>query len=160
MWTSNGCPGSREGRGGGDMIIDGQRAADRAITAVLGYYKAFNAGDWDAMVAGLTEDVAHDVNQAQREVGRPPFRAFLATMARHYRERIDKLVVMASQDGRRAAAEYVVHGTYLTTAEGLPPARGQNYTLPGGAFFELDHGRICRVTNYYNLTDWLKQVVE
>ena len=29
---------------------------------------------------------------------------------------------------------------------------------PGGAFFEIARGRITRVTNYYNLQDWLRQV--
>jgi steroid delta-isomerase-like uncharacterized protein len=56
------------------------------------------------------------------------------------------------------AAEYVVEGTYLATDEGLPPAQGQTYTLPGGAFFGLTAGKITRVTNYYNLQDWLAQV--
>jgi hypothetical protein len=30
--------------------------------------------------------------------------------------------------------------------------------LPGGAFFEFAGGRISRVTNYYNLQDWIDQV--
>ncbi|MBZ0222866.1 MAG: isopropylmalate/homocitrate/citramalate synthase, partial [Dokdonella sp.] len=29
---------------------------------------------------------------------------------------------------------------------------------PGGAFFEIHDGRITRVSNYYNLQDWLRQV--
>jgi steroid delta-isomerase-like uncharacterized protein len=41
---------------------------------------------------------------------------------------------------------------------GLPPAHGQRYTLPAGAFFELRAGRIARVSNFYNLADWLQQV--
>ena len=49
-------------------------------------------------------------------------------------------------------------GEYLAADEGLPPARGQRYVLPGGAFFEVAGGQIRRVTNYYNLTDWLRQV--
>ena len=70
---------------------------------------------------------------------------------------------MATADGTRAAAEYVVHGEYLVADEGLPAARGQRYVLPGGAFFEIEFGeagagRITRVTNYYNLQDWLRQV--
>jgi steroid delta-isomerase-like uncharacterized protein len=64
-----------------------------------------------------------------------------------------------SADGARAAAEYVVLGTYKATDEGLPPASGQTYRLPGGAFFSIEAGRIARVTNYYNLQDWLRQVV-
>jgi steroid delta-isomerase-like uncharacterized protein len=65
---------------------------------------------------------------------------------------------MQSPDGTRAAAEFVVHGEYLATDEGLPEATGQTYTLPAGAFFEVVGGRIARVSNYYNLPDWLAQV--
>jgi len=52
----------------------------------------------------------------------------------------------------------VVHGQYLADDEGLPPANGQRYVLPGGAFFEVREGRIARVSNYYNLAGWLAQV--
>ncbi|UPY36803.1 ketosteroid isomerase-related protein [Sediminicoccus sp. KRV36] len=122
------------------------------------YYAAFNAADWPAMLDCLTEDVAHDINQGGREIGRPAFAAFLQRMERCYRERVADLVVMVSADGTRGAAEFTIHGTYLVADEGLPPAHGQAYTLPVGAFFELRAGRIARVTNYYNLTDWLRQV--
>lgn len=140
------------------MIIDGTRAHDRATTLVLAYYAAFNRGDRDAMLALLTDDVAHDLNQGPRETGRDAFAAFMARMDRCYREQLRDIVVMASPDGTRAAAEYVVHGEYLVDDDGLPPANGQRYVLPGGAFFDLRDGRIARVTNYYNLQDWIAQV--
>lgn len=129
-----------------------------AETLVRAYYAAFNAGDWDGMAALLSEDVAHDVNQGAREGGRAAFRAFLDRMARHYREQVEELVVMVSADGRRAAAEFVVSGEYLLTDPGLPPARGQSYRLPAGAFFAIEGGRIARVTNFYNLRAWIAQV--
>jgi len=122
------------------------------------YYAAFNAADWPAMLDCLTEDVAHDVNQGTRETGRPAFAAFLARMERCYRERVEDLMVMLSPDGSRAAAEFTIHGTYLAADEGLPPAHGQGYVLPVGAFFQIRGERIARVTNYYNLQDWLRQV--
>jgi steroid delta-isomerase-like uncharacterized protein len=124
---------------------------------VTRYYDLFNRGDWDGMCALLADDVAHDLNQGAREVGKPAFRAFLERMARSYREQLCDICVLG--DGRgRVGAEYVVDGEYLATDEGLPPAAGQRYTLPGGAFFEIRGGRIARVTNYYNLADWLRQV--
>lgn len=122
------------------------------------YYAAFNRGDWGAMLDCLAADVAHDVNQGGRETGRAAFGAFLARMQASYREQLRDVVVMVGADGRRAAAEYVVHGEYLADDEGLPPARGQRYVLPGGAFFELRDGLIARVSNYYNLNDWIAQV--
>lgn len=140
------------------MKIDGTRAHDRATEVVLAYYAAFNRGDWASMQALLAEDVVHDLNQGPRETGKAAFATFQQRMARCYREQLRDVVVLASPDGLRAAAEYVVHGEYLETDEGLPPARGQAYVLPGGAFFELRDGLVTRVTNYYNLEDWLAQV--
>ena len=122
------------------------------------YYEAFNRADWEAMLAFLTDDVAHDLNQGGRELGREAFRAFLGRMQGSYSEQLEKVVVMVSTDGSRAAAEYEVHGTYLADDEGLPPANGQRYVLPGGAFFDIRDGRIARVSNYYNLGDWIAQV--
>ena len=123
------------------------------------YYDAFNAGDTQALLACLAENVRHDVNQGKSRVGRKLFAEFCAHMARCYRERLSDIVIMASRDGQRAAAEFTVHGEYLSTDEGLPPAKGQKYKLPAGTFFELADGRITRVTTYYNLADWTAQVV-
>jgi len=140
------------------MKIDGTRKQDRAIELVLAYYAAFNRGDRDGMLALLDDAVVHDLNQGPRETGRAAFAAFLARMDACYREQLRDIVVLASLDGDRAAAEYVVHGEYLQGDEGLPPATGQKYVLPGGAFFEIRNERIARVTNYYNLQDWIAQV--
>ena len=65
---------------------------------------------------------------------------------------------MVAANGGHAAAEFQVHGEYLAQDSGLPPAHGQRYALPAGAFFTLKDGRISRVTMYYNLQEWLRQV--
>ena len=140
------------------MIVDGTRQSDRAIELVLAYYAAFNRGDTAAMLDLLADDIAHDINQGKRETRKEAFTAFLARMDRCYREQLRDIVVMANESGDRAAAEYVVHGEYLADDEGLPPASGQKYVLPGGAFFDVRDGLIARVSNYYNLEDWVAQV--
>ncbi|MEC9360148.1 MAG: ketosteroid isomerase-related protein [Pseudomonadota bacterium] len=122
------------------------------------YYAAFNAGDWNRFVDLLADDVVHDINQGGRELGRDAFIAFMHRMNRCYRERIENIEIMSNPDGTRCAVEFTVLGTYLNTDEGLPEARGQAYRLPGGAFFELRAGKVVRISNYYNLQDWLTQV--
>ena len=122
------------------------------------YYSAFNARDWEGMLACLADDVAHDINQGERQVGKDRYRAFLGHMERCYRERLEDIVLMANEDGSRAAAEFVVHGEYIATDEGLPAAAGQTYVLPAGAFIGIAGGRIARLTMYYNLADWTRQV--
>ncbi|HEY1081570.1 MAG TPA: ketosteroid isomerase-related protein [Prosthecobacter sp.] len=133
-------------------------AADAARSLIETYYATFNSGDREAMLALLTEDVVHDINQGASETGRDTFRAFLQRMDRSYREEVAELAVMPHADGSRAAAEFYILGTYLQTDEGLPPATGQTYRLRVGAFFDIREGQVARVTNYYNLEDWLRQV--
>ncbi len=125
---------------------------------ILDYYAAFNAGDMNRFISLLDEQVVHDVNQGERQTGKAAFTAFMADMNRSYREKLTDIVVMASAGGDRAAAEFIVHGEYLANDDGLPPAYGQTYTLAAGAFFAIANGRITRVTNYYNLNEWLRQV--
>jgi steroid delta-isomerase-like uncharacterized protein len=122
------------------------------------YYEAFNAADRAGMLALLTDDVVHDVNQGPREMGKQAFTAFLGKMDQAYREHLVDIVVLVDPTGRRAAAEFIVEGEYLATDEGLPPAHGQRYRLPAGAFFEVRDELIARVTTYYNLNDWIRQV--
>lgn len=124
---------------------------------VTAYYAAFNAGDTDAMLALVADDMRHDVNQGEPRHGKALFGEFNAHMTRCYREQLTDMVIFA--EGQRAAAEFIVNGTYLATDEGLPQANGQTYRLPGGAFLSVnDDGLIDRVTTYYNLADWMQQV--
>ena len=122
------------------------------------YYDAFNRQDMEAFLNLLTDDVLHDINQGGREVGKAVFAAFMDRMNAHYREQIVDLSISSNEDGSRAAVEFRVLGEYLSTDEGLPEANGQTYDLPAGAFFEIRDGKVARITNYYNLQDWIEQV--
>ncbi|MDT8327568.1 MAG: ketosteroid isomerase-related protein [Roseovarius sp.] len=127
-------------------------------TTVKAYFDAFNRGDVAAMLACVSEDVAHHVNEGKVRTGKDMFRDFCEHMNRCYREELTDMVIFGAEGGTRAAAEYIVNGTYLETDEGLPEAKGQTYRLPAGSFFTLKDGLITRVVTYYNLADWTAQV--
>jgi steroid delta-isomerase-like uncharacterized protein len=133
-------------------------ARENTMALIARYYAAFNAMDIDAILACLTDDVAHDINQGEREAGKDAFRAFLGRMDHAYSEQLRDIIIMTSTDGARAAAEFMVHGVYKVADEGFPPAHGQSYVLPAGGFFEIKDCKIARVSVYYNLTDWIAQV--
>jgi len=130
----------------------------RARETIQAYYDAFNRQDMKAFLALLTDDVAHDINQGERQTGKETFSRFMAHMNRCYRERLTDIVIMENEDGTRGAAEFIVNGEYLASDEGLPEANGQKYVLPAGAFFEIRDGKVARISNYYNLQDWISQV--
>lgn len=125
---------------------------------IAAYFAAFNAGDAAGMLALVTDDIEHHVNQGAVRHGKAAFAEFCAHMGVSYREELRDIVILVSMDGTRAAAEFIVHGEYLQTDPGLPEARGQGYVLPAGSFFSLRDGRIARVTTCYNLQDWIDQV--
>ena len=125
---------------------------------IAAYYDAFNRGAPEAMEAMLHDEVEHHVNEGGIRRGKEGFAAFNRHMSETYRETLTDMVIFANDAGDRAAAEFVVNGTYLKTDEGLPPAQGQTYRLPAGSFFTIRDGRIARVTTYYNLADWMRQV--
>lgn len=123
---------------------------------IRAYFDAFNAHDAEAMLATLSDDVIHVINEGPTEVGIDKFRAFKAHMDDCYREHISDLCVMVNGD--RGAAEFTCSGTYLKTDGNLTPARGQTYAIPAAAFFEVKDGKITRVTSYYSLKGWLEAV--
>jgi steroid delta-isomerase-like uncharacterized protein len=129
----------------------------KTINLIEQYYAAFNGGDMDTFLNLLTDDVIHDINQGKREIGKEAFKQFMACMNFNYKEQLVDMVIMATPDGIRAASEFVVLGN-LKSDEGLPDANGQEYRLPAGAFFEIRDGKVARITNYYNLQDWIAQV--
>ncbi|MBI1399497.1 ketosteroid isomerase-related protein [Hyphomonas sp.] len=125
---------------------------------IKAYYAAFNAKDWTKMAGCVAEDINHFVNEGDKRGGRKAFAEFIAHMDDCYNETLTDIVVMPSADGSRAAAEFIVHGIYKKTDSGLPEAHGQTYRLPAGAFFDVKDGAITRVTTYYNLKEWIRQV--
>lgn len=132
--------------------------SDTARSTIETYFNAFNSGNTAAMVDCLADDFAHHVNEGDMRSGKQAFAAFCDHMSRCYKENLTDMVIFTSEDGTRAAAEYIVNGTYLETDAGLPEARGQTYRLPAGSFFSLRDGKITRVVTYYNLADWVAQV--
>lgn len=126
------------------------------MTIIQTYFEAFNADDTPTMLECLTDDVAHHVNEGHIRTGKTKFAEFCAHMSTCYSETLTDMVIF--ETGDRAAAEYIVNGTYKQTDAGLPEATGQTYRLPAGSFFTLRDGKIARVTTYYNLADWTAQV--
>lgn len=129
-----------------------------SLEIVHAYYAAFNRKDWDGMLALLDPAIRHEPNQGDPRTGLDKYAEFLGQMDKAYDETLADLVLMRNDAGDRIAAEFTVHGVYKQGEEGLPPARGQSYQLPAGAFLEVRDGRIKRVTTYYNLPLWIKLV--
>ena len=55
------------------------------------YYDAFNAKDFDGMLACVADDIRHDVNEGDRRGGKAAFREFVKAMDRCYDERLEEI---------------------------------------------------------------------
>lgn len=129
-----------------------------AISTVKNYYTAFNDRNWEEMLSLVAEDVVHEPNQGDPRHGKALFRDFMKHMDESYEETLRDMVLFASEAEGRVAAEFTVHGIYKKGEAGLPPANGQSYVLPAGAFLEVNDGKITRITTYYNLEKWIALV--
>lgn len=107
---------------------------DETEALVRRFFAAFNSADHAAVLACVSDDVAHDLNQGMREIGRDKLRWYLADRASHFDERAADIAVMCDVAGIRAAAEYTLRGTYLADVEGFPAASGQRYSVAAGSF--------------------------
>ena len=129
-----------------------------ALDVVQQYYAYFNNRNWEGMLSCLDPQVQHDANQGDTQTGLDAYRQFLQHMDECYQETLTDLVFMADATGTRIACEFVVNGIYKKTDGTLPPATGQTYTLPAGAFLAVFDGKIRRVTTYYNLPLWIQLI--
>ncbi len=96
------------------------RMTDATHDLIARYYAAFNAADAPGMLACVSEDVEHRVNEGGIRRGKALFAEFCAHMGVSYREELRDIVIFTAQGGSRAAAEFTVHGTYLTTDRACP----------------------------------------
>jgi steroid delta-isomerase-like uncharacterized protein len=126
-----------------------------ALATVSHYYEAFNDRNWEEMLALVDDNVLHEPNQGKPRHGKELFTDFMKHMDDSYEETLKDIVLFESSVGGRVAAEFTVHGIYKKGEPGLPEAKGQSYVLPAGAFLEVKHGKITRVTTYYNLEHWI-----
>ncbi|MCP9769283.1 isopropylmalate/homocitrate/citramalate synthase [Lacihabitans sp. LS3-19] len=129
-----------------------------ALEIVKEYYEHFNAKNWNGMLNLLDENIRHEPNQGEVRIGLENFKDFLAIMDKCYEENLSDMVFLGEPNNSKVAVEFVVNGIYKEADEGLPAANNQKYVLPAGAFLEVQNGKICRVTTYYNLPLWIELV--
>ncbi len=130
----------------------------KAKSLIQQYYDSFNQQDMSTFLGLLDNQIIHEVNQGEKQIGLQPFTRFMDEMNEFYQETVKDLIIMANEEGTRASAEFIIEGVYKKTQATLPVAHNQRYALRCGAFFEIKNNKITRVTNYYNLQEWLKQI--
>jgi steroid delta-isomerase-like uncharacterized protein len=74
------------------------------------------------------------------------------------KENLKDINYLVSENGNLVASEFFVTGTYVISIPGFPEANNQHYELSCGSFFEIEDNKIFRVTVYYNLNEWLRQI--
>lgn len=129
-----------------------------SIELIKKYYNHFNNQEFDQMIACLDKNVIHELNEGDAQQGIDKFKSFMKVMDEHYSEQVKELCVFQSENKNRYAAEFFIDGKYTKTQNGLPDANGQKYYIRVGAFFEVKDQKITRVTNHYNLKNWIEVV--
>ncbi len=124
---------------------------------IADYFAAFNAGDVPGMLACLSDDVAHHVNEGQVRRGKEPFAAFCDHMSSCYRRRRSTDMVLFEARGTARARRLNMWSTAPTSKRmtGCPRRGVRPTACPRARSSMSSDGKITRVTTYYNLADWI-----
>ncbi len=106
---------------------------DETRSLVSRFIEALNAADAKAAAALAIEDIAHDFPGSAREIGATSLRDRIARLTAGSGFRVADAEIMTNSTGSRAAVEF----TWRDNAGASALA---------GMFFEIDGGRISRVT--------------
>ena len=92
-------------------------------SVLLQYYQAFNSGNYEGMLALLSDDVLHEPSQGEPRKGKQLFREFLQHMERCYKEQvIDPVSLMrtfaARNRGRIFTSDHEVEAGQVILAAG------------------------------------------
>ena len=126
------------------------------LSLMQSYVSSFNNHSLEGMLAVLHDEVIHDINEGEQQIGKEKFRVFKTHMDDCYKEQLKNVCYFTS--GNRGAIEFICEGTYLKTDGTLPEAKGQQYAIPAAAFFEMKDEKLFRVTSYYSLKGWLAAI--
>jgi len=141
-----------------NMVTHDKVRVNKSLDIIKNYYQSFNNKTYDGMLNLLHDSIIHDINQGEQQIGKNQFNIFLQNMDNYYNETLTSFQYMSNHDGSRIAVEFICDGVYKKTCEGLPPAKGQKYHLNVVCIFEIKDSLISRISNYYNLEEWLAQV--
>lgn len=120
----------------------------RALGLVQRYFEALNSQHFDDLETIVSPDIVHDVDSLDRRLGREDFLAYLEARASQYREHAFDIELMVNDDGTRVAAEYTLLGFPLAEHPQEAIAASQTYRISGGLFFQIEDGRITRVSQH------------
>ena len=109
---------------------------DDTIALVRRFLDALDQADGVAAAALLHEDVVIDFGSGNRQIGQDAFRHQAARRAARGERRQD-VVIMASSDGSRAAAEFTLKGR---------DGAGEAYSVNAAMVLAVADGRIERLT--------------
>ncbi len=131
-----------------------------ALEIVQQYYLYFNHKDWTDMLSLLDNEIRHEPNQGEARIGIQQFTSFLQMMDDSYDEHLTDMIFFTEPTGTRIACEFTVNGIYKKGEEGFPEAHGQTYVIPAASFLEVKNEKITRISTFYNVNEWIKNVSE
>ena len=131
---------------------------ENPVGLVQDYYRAFFSKDWRKLWRLVDLGVVHDFNGTSFYSGAKELQDFLETKCAHYDEHCTGLSVRVGECPGHVVAEMTIQGRYVKTYGSLPSAHGQPYTLRVKACFNIESGRITRISTVFDFDEWLRQI--
>lgn len=119
-------------------------------------FAAFNARDWDNLLALVHPECILEVGSHARRTGSTGAREIIAYYEQFYEMRFISYRHFIS--GHRTSTEAMMRVRYVATEPGLPKARGQVCDVPFACFGEVRGGRYTRIRMIFSFVEWINIV--
>jgi steroid delta-isomerase-like uncharacterized protein len=119
--------------------------------------EAWTAHDVDKLLSLCTDDcIYEDVTMAVVNRGKGDLRTFANGVLAAFPDfKMNVTCAVVAGDG--AAIEWTMAGTHKGDLPGMP-ATGKPFTVRGASMCEIQSGRIKRISDYWDMTTFLKQI--
>jgi steroid delta-isomerase-like uncharacterized protein len=132
-------------------------AISQVGTLFDGWAAAWSSQDIDRILTLCTDDcIYEDVTMSAVSRGKSEIRTFAGAVFGAFPDfKIEMTTGFVAGD--RAAAEWTMSGTHKGDLPNLP-ATGKRFSIRGATICELRDGRIKRVSDYWDMVTFLKQI--
>lgn len=127
-------------------------------TVVESYYKTYNDRDIKGQTALMTDNITYISNSGKLRQGKEAYQKYTEGLFKEINEKAVDMTYYVDPIKSVVVATGNAIGTYEESSAGLPPAKGQKYTLPFVEIFEIQDEKIKKFTTFYN-EDLFKQQI-
>ncbi len=132
-------------------------SVSKTYELIENFYSYFNSSRFIELFSLMDDRIVQEINYVQT-IGKNNVIENITSNKKYYNEKISNLIIMISENGCNASAQFTVNGEYLKTDDTAISASGQKYQLSVLNYFEIENNKIIKGCCFFDDDEWKCQV--